>query len=261
MNYVFSFLLGIIQGLTEFLPISSSGHLQILNNFFNFLNESEDNFLLTITLHFATCLSTIIIFKKRIKSLLFNLFKPKLKNEYDFLYLIFLSMIPAVIVGLFLDHIIELLFSGHIFLIGLMLLINSVILLVADNCKEGDKELNTTRALLIGVSQAIGIIPGISRSGITISTSILLGIKRNEASTFSFLMVIPLIIGSVIKSIIDQETFYFNIDFSVLLVGFFGAFFTGIIACKWMLYLVENFKLKYFSFYCIIVGIIALSFG
>ena len=170
-------------------------------------------------------------------------------------------MIPAVIVGFFLDHIIKLLFSGNIFLIGLMLLFNSIILLVADNFKGGEKNLNTLRAFLIGVSQAIGIIPGISRSGITISTSILLGMRRTEASTFSFLMVIPLIIGSVIKSIIDQENFNFNIDFSILFVGFFGAFFTGIIACKWMLHIVENFKLKYFSFYCIIIGVIALSFG
>ena len=170
-------------------------------------------------------------------------------------------MVPAVIVGFFLDQIIGVLFSGNILLIGLMLIFNSLILLIADTCKEGKKELNTFRALLIGVSQAVGIIPGISRSGITISTSILLGIKRSEASTFSFLMVIPLIIGSVIKSVIDQETLNFNIDFPILTIGFFGAFFTGIIACKWMLNIVENFKLKYFSFYCIIVGIIALSFG
>ena len=261
MNYFFSLLLGIIQGLTEFLPISSSGHLQILNYFFNFLNESEDNFTLTITLHFATCLSTIIIFKKEIKSLFFNALKSNINSSNNFLYFIVLSMTPAIIVGFFLEHIIKLLFSSNIFLIGLMLLLNSIILLVADNCKEGKKKLNAIRAFLIGVSQAIGIIPGISRSGITISTSILLGIKRNEASTFSFLMVIPLIIGSVIKSIIDQETFNFNLDFSILFVGFFGAFFTGILACKWMIYIVENFKLKYFSFYCIIVGIIALSFG
>jgi undecaprenyl-diphosphatase len=133
--------------------------------------------------------------------------------------------------------------------------------LIADNFKEGKKNLNTLRAFLIGVSQAIGIIPGISRSGITISTSILLGIKRGEAAIFSFLMVIPLIIGSVIKSILDQENFNFNLDFSILFIGFFTAFFTGIIACKWMLHIVENFKLKYFSFYCIMIGIIALSFG
>ena len=170
-------------------------------------------------------------------------------------------MIPAVIVGFYLDKIIKLLFSGNIFLIGLMLILNSLILLIADYRKEGKKKLNTIRAILIGISQAIGIIPGISRSGITISTSILLGMKRNEASTFSFLMVIPLIIGSVIKSIIDQETFNSNIDFSILIVGFLGAFFTGIAACKWMLNIVENYKLKYFSFYCMIIGIIALSFG
>ncbi len=261
MNYLLSFLLGIIQGIAEFLPISSSGHLQIINHFFNFLNESEDNFILTIVLHFATCLSTIIVFKKKIKQILFNTAKSKINDAYTFTYLILVSMVPAVIVGFFLDQIIGVLFSGNILLIGLMLIFNSLILLIADTCKEGKKELNTFRALLIGVSQAVGIIPGISRSGITISTSILLGIKRSEASTFSFLMVIPLIIGSVIKSVIDQETLNFNIDFPILTIGFFGAFFTGIIACKWMLNIVENFKLKYFSFYCIIVGIIALSFG
>ena len=261
MDYIFSLLLGLIQGLTEFLPISSSGHLQILNHFFDFLNENEDNFMLIVILHFATCLSTIVIFKKKIKYLFLNAIKFKINNSHTFLYYIFLSMIPAVIVGFFLDHIIDLLFSGNIFLIGLMLIFNSVILLIADSYKEGEKNLNCIRALLIGLSQAVGIIPGISRSGITISTSILLGIKRDEASTFSFLMVIPLIIGSVFKSFIDQETFNFNLDFSILLLGFSASFVTGIIACKWMLYLVENFKLKFFSFYCVIVGIIALSFG
>ena len=261
MDYLFSLLLGIIQGLTEFLPISSSGHLQIINHFFNFLNESEDNFMLIIILHFATCMSTILIFKKKIKHILSNAIEFKKNSSHTFLYFIFISMIPAVIVGFFLDHIIKLLFSGNIFLIGLMLVFNSIILLIADNFKGGEKNLNTFRAFLIGVSQAIGIIPGISRSGITISTSILLGIRRTEASTFSFLMVIPLIIGSVIKSIIDQENFNFNVDFSILFVGFFGAFFTGIIACKWMLHIVENFKLKFFSFYCFIIGVIALSFG
>lgn len=261
MNYLLSFLLGIIQGITEFLPVSSSGHLQIINYFFSFLNENEDNFMLTIVLHFATCLSTIIIFKKKINQIFFNAIKTKINDDHTFVYFILISMIPAVIVGFYLDKIIKLLFSGNIFLIGLMLILNSLILLIADYRKEGKKKLNTIRAILIGISQAIGIIPGISRSGITISTSILLGMKRNEASTFSFLMVIPLIIGSVIKSIIDQETFNSNIDFSILIVGFLGAFFTGIAACKWMLNIVENYKLKYFSFYCMIIGIIALSFG
>ncbi len=261
MNYVFSFLLGIIQGLTEFLPVSSSGHLQIINYFFDFLNESEDNLILSIVLHFATCLSTIIIFKKKISSIFFNAINSKINNAHTFLFLIIISMIPAVIVGFFLDHIVNLLFSGNIFLIGLMLIFNSIILLIADNFKEGGKKINASRAFLIGVSQAIGIVPGISRSGITISTSILLGIKRSEASSFSFLMVIPLIIGSLIKSFVDQENFDFNIDFSILFVGFVGAFFTGIIACKWMLHMVENSKLKYFSFYCMMVGIISLSFG
>ena len=261
MNYLLSLLLGIIQGITEFLPVSSSGHLQLINHFFNFLDKSEDNFMLTIVLHFATCLSTILIFKKKIKQTVNNIMNTKINDAHTFVYFIFISMIPAAIVGFYLDQIIKLLFSGNVFLVGLMLIFNSLILLIADYCKEGEKELNTIRALLIGVSQAVGIIPGISRSGITISTSILLGIKRSEASTFSFLMVIPLIIGSIIKTIIDQETINSNVDFSILTIGFLGAFFTGIIACKWMLHIVENFKLKYFSFYCLIVGSIALSFG
>ena len=146
MNYIFSFLLGIIQGLTEFLPISSSGHIQIINHFFDFLNDSEDNFMLTIILHFATCLSTIIIFKKKIKHILFNAIEFKKNSSHTFLYFIFISMIPAVIVGFFLDHIIKLLFSGNIFLIGLMLVFNSIILLIADNFKGGEKNLNTLRA-------------------------------------------------------------------------------------------------------------------
>ena len=170
MNYLFSFLLGIIQGLTEFLPISSSGHLQIINYLFDFLNESEDNFMLSIILHFATCLSTMIIFKNKIRSVFFNAIKPEVNSAHSFLYFIFISMIPAVIVGFFLENIIRLLFSWNIYLFVLMLIFNSLILLIADNYKEGEKKINTSRAFLIGISQAIGIIPGISRSGITIST-------------------------------------------------------------------------------------------
>ena len=168
-------------------------------------------------------------------------------------------MIPAAIVGVFFDDIIENFFSGQILLVGCMLIVTGLILFVADRAKKTDKKVGFGAAVIIGIAQAIAILPGISRSGATIGTSVLLGIDRTRAARFSFLMVVPLIFGKIAKDMVDGELFSETIDYTSLSLGFFAAFISGLIACTWMIQLVRQSKLTYFSIYCIIVGLTAIT--
>lgn len=254
-------VLGIIQGLTEFLPVSSSGHLELAKFFMADDSLAEQSMLMTVMLHGATALSTIIIFRKDIIEILQGLLQFKRNEEFDFSMKIILSMIPAAIVGLLFEEQMEQLFDKQILLVGFMLLLTGALLFLADRAKRTDKKVNFGQALIIGISQAIAILPGISRSGATISTSVLLGIDRERAARFSFLMVVPLILGKMAKDILSGELTYSS-DFLVpLLAGFAAAFVTGLVACTWMIQIVKNSKLSYFSIYCFIVGIIAIGFG
>ena len=170
-------------------------------------------------------------------------------------------MIPAVIIGLFFEDFIASLFNGKIALVGAMLMITAILLFLADRVPENNKKLNYNNAFAIGVIQAIAILPGISRSGATIALAVLLKIDRDKAARFSFLMVIPLILGSMAKSILDGDLSQESTDLFPLLVGFVSAFITGVFACRWMIALVKKSQLKYFSFYCIAVGILAILFS
>ena len=261
MNYIEAIVLGIIQGLTEFLPISSSGHLEIVKALFGNQAEAQESLFLTIALHVATALSTIVVFRKDILEILKGLFSFKWNESAEFSFKILLSMIPAALVGLFLQDQIELLFAQNLVLVGAMLCLTAVILFWADKTKKTSKIVSSQNAIVLGVVQAIAILPGISRSGSTIATAVLLGIDRQKAARFSFLMVLPLIFGSMAKTLLDANVLDYKIDLFPLLLGFLAAFFTGILACKWMIELVKKSQLKYFSLYCIIVGGIALIYG
>jgi len=254
-------ILGIIQGLTEFLPVSSSGHLEIVKAMFGQDYSEGESMMWTVVLHAATALSTIIVFRKDIGEILKGLMTFKKGPELDFSLKIILSMIPAVIVGLKFEDILEGLFDGNILLVGAMLLITGVLLFLADKAKRTNKEVSWTDALIIGVSQAIAILPGISRSGATISTSVLLGIDRTKAARFSFLMVVPLILGKMAKELLDGDFAAEQIDLIPLMVGFAAAMITGWVACKWMIKLVQKSSLKGFALYCFAVGIIAISYN
>ena len=253
MVLIEAIILGIIQGLTEFLPVSSSGHLEIAKTVLN-VSEQEQNLLMTVVLHAATALSTIFIFREDIKEIIIGLFQFKWNEEFQFSLKIILSMIPAGFVGLFFENEIEQLFGGQILLVGSMLLITGLLLFLADNAKKNNQKVNFANALIIGVSQAIAILPGISRSGATISASVLLGIDREKAARFSFLMVIPLIVGKMCKDILSGDIQTDNTTLLPLIVGFIAAFLTGLIACRWMIRLVKNSQLKYFAYYCFILG-------
>ncbi len=261
MSYVEAIVLGIIQGLTEFLPISSSGHLEIGKALFGNQAEAQESLFLTIALHVATALSTVVVFRKDILEIIKGLFAFKWNESTEFSYKIILSMIPAALVGLFLQDQIELLFARNLTLVGAMLCLTAIILFWADKAKKTDKTVSSQNAIVLGIVQAIAILPGISRSGSTIATAVLLGIDREKAARFSFLMVLPLIFGSMANTILDADGLSHKIEFLPLFFGFFAAFFTGILACKWMIALVKKSQLKFFSLYCITVGGIALVYG
>jgi len=259
MEIINAIILGIIQGLTEFLPVSSSGHLEIAKAILGENKVGEESLLMTVVLHFATALSTIIIFRKDILEILNGLLQFKNNDSFWFSLKIVLSMIPAALVGVFFNDEIEALFGGALTLVGSMLLVTGLLLFLADKAKASAKKVGIKHAILIGISQAIAILPGISRSGATISTAVLLGIDKEKAARFSFLMVVPLIFGKMAKDILSGDIQYETTTFISLLVGFIFAFLTGMIACKWMIKLVKSSQLKYFAYYCFAIGGIVIA--
>ncbi|MFY0592373.1 undecaprenyl-diphosphate phosphatase [Roseivirga sp.] len=260
MSLIEAIVLGIVQGLTEFLPVSSSGHLELTKAILGDSSVPEESLLMTVVLHAATALSTIVIFRKDIIELLSGLFQFKNNEQFKYSVKIVLSMIPAAAVGVLLEDEIEQLFGGQILLVGLMLLVTGTLLFLADRAKNTDKTVSNRNAIIIGISQAIAILPGISRSGATISTSVLLGIDRQKAARFSFLMVVPLILGKMAKDLLSGDLMASNTEPTLLLAGFAAAFIAGLIACTWMIKLVKKSQLKYFSYYCYVVGLAAIIY-
>ncbi|WP_154858961.1 undecaprenyl-diphosphate phosphatase [Cyclobacterium xiamenense] len=261
MTFLEAVILGIVQGLTEFLPVSSSGHLEIASALLGGNSVPEESLLFTVVVHFATALSTIVVFRKDVYDIVKGLFQFKNNEESQFSLKIILSMIPAVIIGLFFEEELEQLFGGKVVFVGFMLLITALLLFLADRATNTGKPVSYGNAFVIGLAQAFAMLPGISRSGATISTSVLLGIDKNRAARFSFLMVVPLILGKIGKDILDGALSYENEQFGTMAVAFLAAFFAGLVACTWMIQLVRRSKLRYFSVYCTIVGLLAILSG
>ena len=260
MSWIEAIILGVIQGLTEFLPVSSSGHLEIAKFILGDTSVPEESMLMTVVLHAATALSTIFVFRKDILDIFKGLLQFNWNEETQFSLKIIISMVPAAIVGVFFNEEIEALFGGRLLLVGSMLIITAILLLLADRAKTTNKGVGYWASLIIGISQAIAIMPGISRSGATISTSVLLGVDRSKAARFSFLMVVPLILGAMAKDILSGEIVYSSANLIPLAIGFVAAFFTGILACTWMISLVKKAKLSWFALYCFIVGTITIIY-
>jgi undecaprenyl-diphosphatase len=265
MSLIESIILGIVQGLTEFLPVSSSGHIELGKAIFN-IQEKEAGLLFTIVLHFATALSTIVVFWKDIISIFKGLLKFRWNEEAKFALLVVLSMIPAALVGMFWKDKIDALYDGNVLLVSAMLLVTGVVLYFSDRIKNTTSSINETKAFSLGIIQAIAILPGISRSGSTIASAVLMGISREKAARFSFLMVLPLILGAMAMEFKDyfdmtpsQQESALILDTTVI-AGFLAAFVSGYFACKWMIAIVKRSKLTYFSVYCWIVGIIGIIY-
>jgi undecaprenyl-diphosphatase len=258
MDLIDSIILGIVQGLTEFLPVSSSGHLELGKALLGDDSIPEDSLVFTVVLHFATALSTLIIFRKDIVTLITALLKFEWNEDTQFIVKIMISMLPAGFIGLLFESELEALFGNNIMLVGLMLIFTAVLLFMADRAKKTTKKVGFWDAFIIGISQAVAMLPGISRSGATISTSVLLGNDKSKAARFSFLMVIPLIFGKIAKDLLSGDLSYTTENFGSLSAGFIAAFLAGLFACKLMIRLVKNSQLKYFAYYCFVVGVLAI---
>lgn len=261
MEITDAIILGIVQGLTEFLPVSSSGHLELGKALLGDHSIPQDSLLFTVVVHFATALSTIVVFRKDIVEIFMGLLKFRWNEETRFSLKIIISMIPAALLGVFFESEIESFFGGEVAFVGYMLLITGLLLYLADRARATEKKVSFLNALIIGVSQAIAILPGISRSGATISTSVLLGVDKSKAARFSFLMVVPLILGKIAKDLLDGNLSYEGDQAVVLGAGFVAAFVSGLFACTWMIQLVRKSKLTYFAVYCLLAGAAAIAFS
>ena len=259
MDWLQALILGIIQGLTEYLPVSSSGHLAIGQALFG-MDNGEDNLMFTVAVHVATVFATIVILWREIDWILHGLFKWKMNAETKYVLNIIVSMIPVGIVGVFFKDYVEEVFGSGLLIVGCCLLVTALLLIFSYYAKPRQKEnISMKDAFIIGLAQAAAVLPGLSRSGSTIATGLLLGNKKERLAQFSFLMVIPPILGEalldVLKAVKGDEVMG-GIGFFPLLVGFVAAFVSGCIACKWMVNIVKRGKLVYFGIYCAIVGAI-----
>lgn len=257
MNEIQALLLGVLQGLTEFLPVSSSGHLEIGNLLLGV--EVTNNLLFTVTVHLATVLSTIVVFRKDIFSLFKGLFAFEWNEPTIYISKLIFSAIPVLVLGLFFKDEIEQLFTGNLILVGSMLIVTSTLLALTHFAKSADGKITYLKAFIIGVAQAMAVVPGISRSGATIATGLLLQNKKDEVARFSFLMVLIPILGAAFLDIAGSDlASKQEIGSLPIIIGFVAAFISGLLACSWMIKIVKRGKLIYFAIYCFVIGVIAI---
>jgi undecaprenyl-diphosphatase len=272
MNWLQALLLGLVQGLTEFLPVSSSGHLAIGREILGV--EASGDLVFEVAVHAATVLATIVVFRKEIGRLIAGLFKFRYNDETDYILKICLSMIPVLLVGLFLKDKVESLFVS-LLTVGLALVVTAMLLFFSDyfsrkrEAAAAEEEpagpeprngISWWQALVIGIGQAFAVIPGLSRSGTTISTGLLCGVKRGNVAQFSFLMVLVPILGEAFLDVVGGDAAASSIGAFPLIVGFLAAFVSGLFACKLMIALVKKAKLSWFALYCALVGLAVIIF-
>ena len=262
MSDIQALILGILQGLTEYLPVSSSGHLAIGAALFGV--DGEENLAFTILVHVATVLSTLVVLWREVAWLFKGMFRWKMNDETRYILNIIVSMIPVGIVGVFFKDKVEEVFGSGLLVVGIMLLITASLLTFSYYARPRQKEKISLRdAFIIGIAQACAVMPGLSRSGSTIATGLLLGNKKEKLAQFSFLMVIPPILGEALLDVMKMmeggvATVAGDISVSALAIGFASAFVAGCFACKWMIDIVKRGKLVYFAIYCAIVGIVTI---
>ena len=268
MEWFQAVILGLVQGLTEFLPVSSSGHLTIGREILG-VGAAEDLVFETV-LHTATVLATIVVFRKEILRLLKGIFKFKYNDETDYVFKICISMIPVFVVGVFFKDKVEALFTS-LAVVGAALLVTAVLLLLSDvvsafrekkgaGAEEYRNGISCWQAFVIGLGQALAVVPGLSRSGTTISTGLLCGAKRSNVAQFSFLMVLVPILGEAFLDLVGGDMAASSVGALPMILGFVSAFVSGLFACKVMIALVRRAKLKWFALYCALVGIAVLVY-
>lgn len=261
MEWFEALILGLIQGLTEYLPVSSSGHLAIGQALFGL--QGEDNLTFTVAVHVATVLSTLVILWKEIDWIFRGLFKFEMNSETRYVINILISMIPIGIVGVFFKDYVEEIFGSGLLIVGCCLLLTALLLTFSYYAKPRQKEnISMKDAFIIGLAQACAVLPGLSRSGSTIATGLLLGDNKAKLAQFSFLMVIPPILGEALLDLMKMmkgEAVTGNLPTMSLIIGFLAAFVSGCFACKWMINIVKKGKLIYFAIYCAIVGLVTIA--
>ena len=270
MNWLQALLLGLVQGLTEFLPVSSSGHLAIGREILGV--EASGDLVFEVAVHAATVLATLVVFRKEIGRLLAGLFKFRYNDETDYILKICLSMVPVLIVGVCFKDQVEGMF-GSLLNVGLALVVTAMLLFFADFFTRKEKQAQAPeaaqeprngigwwQALLIGVGQAFAVIPGLSRSGTTISTGLLCGVRRDKVAQFSFLMVLVPILGEAFLDVVGGDMAASSVGAGPLVVGFLAAFASGLFACKVMIALVKKAQLKWFALYCAVVGLLVILY-
>jgi len=263
MDWFQALILGLIQGLTEYLPVSSSGHLTIGQEILGI--SGGDNLMFDVAVHIATVCSTLVVLWSEIEWIVKGLFKCELNDETRYALNILVSMIPVGIVGVFFKDQVEAIFGSGLLIVGIMLLVTASLLAFSYYAKPRQKEkISLKDAFIIGVAQACAVMPGLSRSGSTIATGLLLGNKKERLAQFSFLMVIPPILGEVlldgVKAVKGVDVFG-DIGTLPLIVGFVAAFASGCFACKWMINIVKRGKLIYFAAYCAVAGLVAIAYS
>ncbi|NQU54304.1 MAG: undecaprenyl-diphosphate phosphatase [Bacteroidetes bacterium] len=257
MNEFQALILGILQGLTEFLPVSSSGHLEIGHTLLGVNNSN--NLLFAVVVHVATVLSTLVVFRKDISILIKDLLAFQWNESTIYISKLLFSSVPVLILAVFFKEDIEKLYTGNLVMVGSMLLLTALLLGLTHFTKRTDGKITFFKALLIGIAQAMAVIPGISRSGATIATGLLLKTEKSEIARFSFLMVLIPIFGAALLNIANGEIASTQtIGILPLIVGFVAAFLSGLLACSWMIKIVKRGKLIYFAIYCLVIGLIAI---
>ena len=273
METIEALILGLLQGLTEYLPVSSSGHLAIGSHILGI--KSEANLMFTVAVHVATVLSTLVVLGGEIIRLVRGTFGPfnagasglaRLNADQRYMLNILVSMIPIFVVGIFFKDTVESIFGQGLLVVGCCLLVTAGLLAYSYYGKPRQKEsISLLDAFIIGIAQAVAVLPGLSRSGSTIATGLILGNNKAHMAQFSFLMVIPPILGEALLDTIEVAKKGFSAAFGdlsvmALVVGFVAAFVSGIAACKWMIGIVRRGKLIYFAYYCVAVGAVTLAY-
>ncbi len=257
MNSIEALILGLVQGLTEFLPVSSSGHLAISKSLFG-IETSDLSF--DIAVHAATVLATIVVFRKEILQLLQGLFKFKYNDETRYICMILVSMIPVFVVGMFFKDYVESLFGTGLIVVGCALLVTAALLFFSEMKKDRQSaegaEMSYKSAIWMGVAQAVAVIPGLSRSGSTIATGLMCGVGKDKVARFSFLMVLVPILGEAFLDLVGGDASASSVGGLQLAIGFVAAFVSGLFACRVMISIVKKAKLRWFALYCVAAAIL-----
>jgi undecaprenyl-diphosphatase len=256
MNWFEALILGLIQGLTEFLPVSSSGHLALADAFFGV--KPTESLYFAIVVHGATVLSTLFVFWQEILKLIKGTFQFRMNDELKYTAKIIVSMVPVLVLGVFFTDFVENTFAGNLVALGIEFLITALLLVLAHFIKPKERNITYVDSFIIGIAQALAVVPAISRSGATIATGLLLGNKKEDVVKFSFLMVIIPVLGANLMEMFKGSTAKGDIGILSIIIGFFAAFISGYIACKWMITLVKNSKLIWFAIYCAIIGFLSI---